>query len=75
MRQLGGGVVSGEIALMKDPWGKDISWIGGGQITWTGGAESDFRATGDGYISVTPLHMDMTNYRLIEVVRQWLTGD
>ena len=72
---LGSRVFSEEIALMKDPWGKDIYWIGGGHITWTGGAESDFRATSDGYISVTPLHMDMTNYRLIEVVRQWLTGD
>src|SRR5437867_7328700 len=72
---LGSRVFSEEIALMKDPWGKDIYWIGGGHITWTGGAESDFRATSDGYISVTPLHMDMTNYRLIEVVRQWLIGD
>jgi 5'-nucleotidase len=72
---LGSRVFSEEIALMKDPWGKDIYWIGGGHITWTGGAESDFRATRDGYISVTPLHMDMTNYRLIEVVRQWLAGD
>jgi 5'/3'-nucleotidase len=71
---LGSRVFSEEIALMKDPWGKDIYWIGGGHITWTGGADSDFRATSDGYISVTPLHMDMTNYRLIEVVREWFRG-
>ncbi len=72
---LGSRVFSEEIAVMKDPWGKDIYWIGGGHITWTGGAESDFRATRDGYISVTPLQLAMSNYRLIEVVRQWLTGD
>jgi len=72
---LGSRVFSEEIALMKDPWGKEIYWIGGGRITWTGGADSDFRATSDGYISVTPLHMDMTNYSLIEVVRQWFPGD
>ncbi|HYK81908.1 MAG TPA: 5'/3'-nucleotidase SurE [Gemmatimonadales bacterium] len=72
---LGSRVFSEEIALMKDPWGKEIYWIGGGRITWSGGADSDFRATGDGYISVTPLHMDMTNYDLLEVVRQWFTGD
>jgi 5'-nucleotidase len=68
-------VFSEEIALMKDPWGKDIYWIGGGRITWSGGADSDFRAVADGYISVTPLHMDMTNYDLIEVVRQWFPAD
>src|SRR5438046_1261322 len=72
---LGSRVFSEEIALMKDPWGKDIYWIGGGHITWTGDADSDFRATSDGYISVTPLHMDMTNYDLIEVVRKWFPGD
>jgi hypothetical protein len=25
----------------------------------------------DGYISVTPLHLDLTNYGLIETVRGW----
>jgi 5'-nucleotidase len=72
---LGSRVFHEEIAQMKDPWGKDIHWIGGGHVTWSGGADSDFRATGDGYISVTPLHMDMTNYRLIEVVQSWLPAD
>jgi broad specificity polyphosphatase/5'/3'-nucleotidase SurE len=28
----------------------------------------------DGYISVTPLHVDMTNYELLEVVRSWTLG-
>jgi 5'-nucleotidase len=72
---LGSRVFSEEIALMKDPSGKEIYWIGGGRITWTGGTQSDFRATSDGYVSVTPLHMDMTNYSLIEVVRSWLPAD
>ena len=72
---LGSRVFSEEIALMKDPWGKEIYWIGGGRITWTGDADSDFQAASDGYISVTPLHMDMTNYRLLETVGSWLAGD
>ncbi len=71
---LGSRVFHEEIAQMKDPWGKLIYWIGGGHVTWTGGADSDFWATGDGYISVTPLHMDMTNYNLLEVVRSWSLG-
>ncbi len=28
----------------------------------------------DGYISVTPLHVDLTNYKLLEVVRKWDLG-
>ena len=60
---------------MKDPWGKDIYWIGGGHATWSGGSDSDFQAIRDGYISVTPLHMDMTNYKLLEVAQSWFLED
>src|SRR5207253_2512135 len=42
---LGSRVFSEEIALMKDPWGKEIYWIGGGRITWSGDADSDCGAT------------------------------
>lgn len=72
---LGNRVFREEIARMKDPWGRDIFWIGGGHVTWSGGGESDFRAVRDGYISVTPLHVDMTNYDLLETVRGWLPGE
>lgn len=72
---LGSRVFHEEIARMKDPWGREIYWIGGGRATWSGGADSDFRAVQDGYISVTPLHVDLTNYELIEVVRSWTLDD
>jgi 5'/3'-nucleotidase len=71
---LGSRVFHEEVARMKDPWGRDIYWIGGGHVTWSGGAESDFRAMRDGFISVTPLHVDMTNYNLLEAVRGWNLG-
>ena len=71
---LGSRVFHEEIARMKDPWGRDIYWIGGGHVTWSGGADSDFQAVRDGYISVTPLHVDMTNYRLLDEVRSWTLG-
>jgi len=72
---LGSRVFHEEIARMKDPWGREIYWIGGGHVTWSGGAESDFRAVRDGFISVTPLHVDLTNYELIEVLQSWSLGD
>jgi 5'-nucleotidase len=31
----------------------------------------DFRAVHSGYISVTPLHLDLTNYKLLENIRSW----
>jgi 5'-nucleotidase len=59
----------------KDPWGRRMYWIGGGQISWSGGEDSDFRAVQDGYISVTPLHVDLTNYDLLEDVKGWRLGE
>lgn len=72
---LGSRVFHEEIARMLDPWGREIYWVGGGRATWSGGEDSDFRALQDGYISVTPLHVDLTNYELMEVVRSWALED
>jgi 5'-nucleotidase len=69
--QLGSRYFSESLTRMQDPWGREIFWIGGGTITWTGGADSDHDAVRDGYISITPLHMDLTNYKLIDTVRGW----
>jgi 5'-nucleotidase len=54
-----------------DPSGKEYFWIGGGATTWRGNQDSDFRAIEEGYISVTPLHLDLTNHSIIEEIRGW----
>jgi len=68
---LGSRYFSESLTRMQDPWGKEIFWIGGGSVHWTGGTASDHHAVAEGYISVTPLHMDLTNYRLLETVQGW----
>ena len=72
---LGKRVYDGSLSRMKDPWGREIFWIGGGRPVWSGGEEMDFKAVEDGYISVTPLHVDLTNYPLLEAVRSWRLGE
>lgn len=59
------------ITRANDPSGKEYYWIGGGEVTWRGSEDSDFQAIDNGYVSVTPLHLDLTNYRLLEDVRAW----
>lgn len=71
---LGKRVYSESIVRTNDPWGRTVYWIGGGQASWTGGDDSDFRAVKEGFISVTPLHVDLTNYGLLEDVRAWQLG-
>ena len=45
-----------------DPRGKKYYWIGGNELKWEGDHETDFYAVSKKYISITPVHLDMTNY-------------
>jgi len=49
----------------KDPRGKTIYWIGGGDPVWEPIAGTDFNEVGGGWISVTPLGLDMTARRFL----------
>lgn len=71
LTRLGRRVYSNSIAPMHDPWGRQIYWIGGGSLSWTGEADSDFQAVQDGYISVTPLHLDLTNRDVLAAAESW----
>lgn len=61
----------GSLTRARDPNGREYFWIGGGESKWWGNPESDFHAVHAGHISVTPLHLDLTNYRLLENLGQW----
>ncbi len=68
---LGRRVYSDSLSRNRDPHGQEYFWIGGGRSHWTGREDSDFRAVEAGFISVTPMHLDLTNFELIERVRSW----
>jgi 5'-nucleotidase len=59
---LGNNVYSPEIIPRKDPRGDVFYWIGPGAPRMSGGASSDVRAVKEGFISITPLHTDLTDY-------------
>jgi 5'-nucleotidase len=48
------------VVAQRDPRGRRIYWIGGGEPVWEEIPGTDFHEVGEGYISVTPLHLDMT---------------
>jgi len=52
-----------------DPRGKKYYWIGGEELEFEDAEGTDFHAVGQGLISVTPIHLDLTNYRSFEALR------
>lgn len=54
------------VLKQKDPRGKTIYWIGGGEPVWEPIPGTDFHEVGEGWISVTPLHLDMTDTAFLE---------
>lgn len=71
LTRLGRRVFSDSLTPMKDPWGREIFWIGGGSVAWSGTDDSDFRAVKEGYISVTPLHLDLTAKDRLDDAERW----
>ena len=58
------------IQEIYSPWGEKHYWIGGGKPYWEHGEDMDMQSVMDGYVSVTPVHMDMTNYSALDVLRK-----
>ena len=48
-----------------DPRGRKYYWIGGEPPIWQSGEGTDFEAVNLGYVSITPLHLDMTHHESI----------
>jgi 5'/3'-nucleotidase len=52
-----------------DPRGKKYYWIGGEELQFEDAEGTDFHAVSQGLISVTPIHLDLTNYRSFDALR------
>lgn len=55
----------------QDPRGRPYYWIGGDAPTGVPEGGTDFGALAEGYVSVTPLQLDLTAYRALDEVRAW----
>lgn len=58
------------IVEKTDPRGRKYYWIGGEELDFVKEEGTDFHAVDEGYISVTPIHLDLTNYASFEALEQ-----
>jgi 5'-nucleotidase len=60
------------VVRAQDPRGRPVYWVGpaGGHLDAAEG--TDFHAVQNGYVSVTPLQIDLTRHAAIPAVQSWL---
>jgi len=61
----------GTIVDKVDPRGRSYYWIGTVDLNFLDIGGSDFYAVSRGHISVTPLHLDLTNYNSLATLKNW----
>jgi 5'/3'-nucleotidase len=69
--RLGKRVFRDVIVEKTDPRGKLYYWIGGEDPTWEADELSDFNAVSEGFVSVTPLLLELTDYKAIVEMEGW----
>lgn len=57
-----------------DPRGRRIYWVGPPGCEQDAGPGTDFAAVHDGFISVTPLQVDLTRHAALGELTQWVRG-
>ena len=58
----------------QDPRGRDIFWVGPPGAEQDAGEGTDFCAVRNGFVSVTPIQVDLTRHASIKPLATWLEG-
>jgi 5'-nucleotidase len=61
----------GNIVGKLDPRGREYYWIGSAELSFLDLEGTDYHAVSRGHVSLTPLHLDLTNYASFQVLREW----
>lgn len=64
----------GVVVDKVDPRGRKYYWIGSGEQTFLDLEGTDYHAVSRGHVSITPLHLDLTNYSSFEELSRWNLG-
>lgn len=62
------------VVASEDPKGRRVYWIGPPGAEQDAGPGTDFHAVARGYVSVTPLTVDLTRYQALDQVAGWVKG-
>lgn len=63
-----------DVATSRNPRGQEYHWIGLHPLIWEPSSDSrcDFEAIKNGYVSITPIHLDLTSHVDLQTLEEWL---
>jgi len=70
----GNRIYGNDAELHQNPRGMEYYWIGLPNLEWmdTKGHITDFEAVNQNFVSITPIHLDMTSYSDIDSLEEWI---
>ncbi len=73
--RLGGAAYDNYLVIGQDPNGRNFYWISGDPMTEVPAEEkgTDISAVAGGFVSITPIHLDLTEHSLLDELRLWET--
>ncbi len=69
--RLGNRVYTEKIVEQRDPRGRTHYWIGGSEPRWEALEGTDMAAIHDGFVAVSPVHLDLTAHRALGQMTDW----
>jgi 5'-nucleotidase len=60
------------VVRAQDPRGRPVYWVGSAGEGQDAGPGTDFHAVAAGYVSVTPLQIDLTRHAALPEIERWL---
>ena len=69
--RLGSRTYRDTLVRKTDPRGRDYYWIGGQDPVWEERPGSDFQAVHEGFISITPMRLDLTDESALARLTAW----
>ena len=61
----------GKIVDKTDPRGRKYFWVGSEELQLNDEPGTDFHAINRQHVSVTPLHLDLTNHKSLSILAKW----
>lgn len=62
------------VVRARDPRGRPIYWIGPPGSEQDAGEGTDFYAVRNGFVSITPIQIDLTRYQALDKIAGWISG-